>query len=201
MNIVIATGNAGKLKEISKFLGEIKNISFSNLKTLSEKYPDPEETGESFQENALQKALYYFEKTGIPTIAEDSGIVIDALKGELGIKTRRWGAGEKATDREWMDFFLKRMKKETNRNACFFSSSCLILSLEEIYIFSGKSEGTLLQESTVPLTKGIPLSSYFVPTGFKKTFTELSIEEKNGISHRGKAMGKVKKLLEKTIIL
>ncbi len=196
MKLCIATGNAGKLKEISEFLGTIKNIKLISLADIPEKIIDPDETGETFQENALQKALYYFHKTNFPTLAEDSGIIIEALKGELGIKTRRWGAGEKASDEEWIDFFLQRMEKETNRNACFFASACLVLSPEEIYIFSGKSEGTILQYSSVPLTKGIPLSSYFVPQGFQKTFTELSTDEKNKISHRGKAIGQVKKILE-----
>lgn len=197
MDICIATGNAGKLKEMNDFLGDITNINFLSLQNMPETYPDCEETGETFQENSLQKALYYFEKTQIPTLAEDSGIIIDALQGELGIKTRRWGAGSNATDEEWMEFFLNRMKKETNRDACFFTSACLVISKEEIYIFSGKCEGTILQESSVPLVKGIPLSSYFVPKGCTKTFTELGIKEKNNISHRGKAMEKIKEFLKR----
>lgn len=195
MKILLATGNQGKATEIKKFLGNVPNLELLTLQDLSESFCEPKETGNSYQENALQKAMHYFNHSGIPTLAEDSGIEIDAIKNELGIKTRRWGAGPNASDEEWMDVFLERMKSETNRNARFFASACFVQSSEEIYIFSGSCEGIILQKSDVPLQKGIPLSSYFVPKGYNKTFTELSTEEKNKISHRGKAIGKVREFL------
>ncbi len=192
MKLHIATGNSGKLAEIQSFLQGANNIEF-----VEREYIDlPEETGNTFQENALQKAMNAFLQTGIPTLAEDSGIEVDALKGELGVKTRRWGAGENATDEEWMAYFLDVMNGKKNRKARFFTAACLIISLEEIYICGGLCEGEVLQESSVPLEKGIPLSSYFVPRGYTKTFSELSREEKNTISHRGTAMRKIAKILQ-----
>jgi len=192
MKLHIATQNSGKLSEIKSFLKGL-NVDF-----VSKSYIDlREETGGTFQENSLQKAMNAFLQTGIPTLSEDSGIEVDALNGELGVKTRRWGVGEKATDEEWIVYFLKVMSGEKNRGARFFTSACLILSLEEIYICSGCCNGEILQESNIPLVKGIPLSSYFVPNGFEKAFSELSADEKNKISHRGKAMKKIAKIIKK----
>lgn len=193
--LLIATGNAGKRLEIQSFLGDIANIELLSLQDVKIEKNECEETGETFEENALQKAEYFFQKTRIPVLAEDSGIKVSALEGELGVKTRRWGAGENASDQEWMDFFLARMKTEKNRDAQFFCSACLYFSPDNFHIFSGKCEGKVLQKSNVPLQKGIPLSSYFVPTGKDEVFSFLSKAEKTQISHRGMAMKKVKNFL------
>ncbi len=198
MKILIATGNEGKFLEIKKYLGNIvdtKNLELVSLNDVGITSNDLEETGDTFEENARQKAEYFYKKTGISTLADDSGIQVDALKGELGVKTRRWGAGENATDQEWIDFFLERMKNEKNRDARFFCSVCLYLSDDEYYVFSGKSEGQVLQKSSVPLQKGIPLSSYFVPEGKNEVFSFLTKDEKSEISHRGKAMKQVEEFL------
>lgn len=192
--ILIATGNPGKLSEIKNFLGDIQNIQFLSLQDINYQGEDCEETGETFEENALQKAKFFYEKTGYTTLAEDSGIIIEALKGELGVKTRRWGAGANATDEEWMDFFLNRMKNETNRNAKFFTAACVYDGKTEKN-FSGTCQGKILEQSNTPLEKGIPLSAYFLPEGETKVFSAMSKEEKNKISHRGKAITGVKKFL------
>lgn len=196
MKILIATSNAGKLSEMQEFLGEIPGIEFLSLKDFSENFGEPEEDGSTFAENAEKKAKYFFEKTAIPTIAEDSGVFIEALKGELGVKTRRWGAGENASDEEWMEFFLNRMKDEANRSAEFFTASCFFDG-ENSEIFEGSCPGIVVQESTAPLKKGIPLSSYFIPSGKTKVFSEMTKKEKSEISHRGNAMKRVKQFLEK----
>ena len=235
MKILIATGNAGKLAEIQEFLGDIEGIEFVSLKDIDYQGEDCEETGKTFAENALQKAQFFSEQTGMVTLAEDSGIIVEALKGELGIKTRRWGAGANATDEEWLEVFLERMKNEENRNAQFFCAACLFFpSLPSVIpefggglkkdkypesistetkkdisnplsppyqgdkyqIFEGTCKGTVLQKSSVPLQKGIPLSALFVPTESKKVFSAMTKEEKNQISHRGNAMKQVKRFLE-----
>lgn len=152
------------------------------------------EDGESFKENALKKARYYFEKTRILTLGEDSGIVVEALKEELGVKTRRWGAGEKASDLEWVEYFLRRMEGVSDRRAEFFCCACLYGSGVEQY-FYGETKGLITDELMVPLKEGIPLSSCFLPEGMSKVYAALSAEEKNGISHRGKAVTGAKKWL------
>jgi len=197
MKIVIATGNQGKFLEIKNSLHNVPDLELLSLADLEISSHGCEETGDTFEENAFQKAEYFFKKTGLPCLADDSGIQVDALKGELGVKTRRWGAGEKASDQEWIDFFLNRMKNESNRKARFFCSVCLYFSPENFHIFSGTSEGKVLQKTSVPLEKGIPLSSYFVPEGKAdhQVFSFLSKDEKAEISHRGKAMKQVEEFL------
>lgn len=195
MKILIATSNIGKFTEIKELLSDLPLFTFLSLSDMPTEILPPEETGKTFAENALQKAQYYFEKTGIPTLAEDSGIEVDALAGELGIKTRRWGAGEKASDEEWMQFFLERMQHESNKNARFFCTSCLLLPHTPPLFFEGSAEGVILQTSSVPLQKGIPLSSYFLPNGHDTVFAALTPEQKNSISHRGKAIVQVKEYL------
>ncbi len=200
MRLLIATSNTGKFAEISEFLSPLPTIEILSLKDLSEEFPEPEENGTTFAENAQIKAAYYFQKTGLPTLAEDSGVEVDALRGELGVKTRRWGAGEKATDEEWMDFFLKRMESESNRSARFFCAACIIIPNHAHQVFEGSSEGIIVQESDVPLQKGIPLSSYFLPLGKEKVFAAMTPEEKNRISHRGKAIHHVVEYLKREIL-
>jgi XTP/dITP diphosphohydrolase len=195
MKLILATTNKGKEKEINQYLDQF-NFDIKSLNDIEVNIDEPSETAESFQENALQKAMHYFHYLKTPILAEDSGIKIEALPNEMGVKTKRWGAGENASGEEWIKYFLKRMKNEKNRNANFFSSICFVKSLEEIFIFSGECKGTILQETTSPLNEGIPLSSYFVPNGFNKSYIDLSINEKNKISHRGKAIGKFVEFLK-----
>lgn len=152
------------------------------------------EDGDTFEDNAYKKAAYYFEKLGLLTLAEDSGIVVEALKGELGVKTRRWGAGEKATDQEWIDFFMKRMVGESERTAKFICNVCLFDGGNPRF-FEGETVGVIAEELLVPILPGLPLSSCFVPEGYDKAYAQLSIEEKNGVSHRGKAMGEARVFL------
>jgi len=124
--ILIGSNNKGKFIEISEVLQNIavKLVQPMDL-GISE---DPSETGETFEENAAQKANFYHEKAKIPTLADDSGIIIEALQDELGIHTRRWGAGPQASDEEWIEYFLKRMKQESNKRAHFICSLAIYLT-------------------------------------------------------------------------
>ncbi len=186
--ILIATHNVGKFKELMEVLEglpfQFVSLNDEHIKT------DVEEAGETFEENAILKAVAFGSLTGLPTIADDSGIHVDALEGELGVKTRRWGAGEKANDKEWMDFFLKRMKKEKNRRAEFISVIALYQPGKEPLVFRGECVGQILPKPQVDLEPGIPLSAVFLPDGKDKVFSALSKHEKNEISHRGKAIKK-----------
>ena len=99
-SLLIATSNRGKFEEIKGFFHKLpyRFLALGDLNIAA----DFEENGSTFRENALGKAHYYANKSGLMTTAEDSGIVVDALAGQLGVKTRRWGKGEKATDLEWV---------------------------------------------------------------------------------------------------
>lgn len=154
------------------------------------------EDGGTFSENACKKARYFGNKAGFLTLAEDSGIVVEALRGELGIKTRRWGAGEQASDEEWLTFFMKRMEKEIDRSAKFACSACLFEPRQGMMrVFNGETKGKISDKILAPILQGLPLSSVFVADGMTKAYAELSTAEKNQVSHRGKAMKQVKDYL------
>lgn len=166
------------------------------------------EDGKTFEENSRKKAEYYFEKLNdrfepgkLLVLGEDSGIIVDVLVGELGIKTRRWGAGEQASDEEWIKYFLERMKGVSveERGAEFVCSACLkgvnSGGKEILENFLGKTRGVITDGLEASLRPGIPLSSCFRPEGFDRVYAALTVEEKNKISHRGKAMKGVREFL------
>lgn len=196
--LLVATKNQGKFKEIEEALKGV-NFKLVFLKDVAVDDSDFVEDGETFEENARKKARYYYEKFGGKfefVLGEDSGIMIDALDGELGLKTRRWGAGEKASDEEWVEYFLKRMEAvpEKERGAEFICCACLLSGGEE-HIFKGETDGVITHKLEAQIRAGIPLSSCFKPDGFSLVYAALSPEEKNKISHRGKAMAPLKSFL------
>jgi len=166
------------------------------LKDLSVEDEDFAEDGLTFEENAYKKAAYYAEKTGMLTLGEDSGILIDAFPGELGVKTRRWGAGEKATDSEWLEYFMDRMKGVSDRGARFVCNACLVGGGELKASFEGDTFGVITENVEGPVIAGIPLSAVFKPVGFEKVYSDLTPGEKNSISHRGKALNRMKAFME-----
>lgn len=187
-SILIATHNPGKFKEISSQL-EPLGYSCTSPADLNI-HEDVEETEDRFEANALLKARFYFNRAKIPTIADDSGILVSALKDELGVKTRRWGAGPEASDDVWLRFFLDRMSGETDRKACFV---CAIAYVDdnESQVFLGESWGQLTHAPMTTLEPGIPLSSVFLPENHDRVYSALSLEEKQAISHRGRAVSKL----------
>ncbi len=184
--ILISTHNFGKFKELMEVLEDLP-FKFVSLNDEHIK-EDVEENGNTYEENAIIKAEFFGRLTGLPTIADDSGIIVNAFDGELGVKTRRWGAGATANDEEWLNFFLHRMAFEENRKAEFISAVAFYRPNEETLTFRGECKGTILSEPQVDLEPGIPLSAVFLPEGKNKVFSALSKNEKNAISHRGKAI-------------
>lgn len=156
----------------------------------------PEEEFDTFEENAEQKARFYYERTGITTLADDSGIIVEALKDELGIHTRRWGAGKHATDQEWIEHFLKRMESETNRRARFVCVLALVGTDNNTSFFEGWCEGTITHGLEAEYLTGLPLSACFKPDGSEKVFSALKLEEKAKFSHRGKALFLLREFLQ-----
>jgi len=218
--LLIATTNQGKFREIFEVLGKLDVSNGGTFRVISLRdlcdsdecfgvedrsfsmsdFDGLEEDGETFSENAMKKAKFYHEKTGLLTVAEDSGIIVSALDGELGVKTRRWGAGEKASDEEWIEFFMKKMSGEKDRSAKFVCCACVCGEVEVgggdiCAVFEGETSGKITEKLEAPILGGLPLSSCFLPEGREKVYAALSAEEKNAISHRGKAMGKVLEFL------
>jgi len=132
---------------------------------------------------------------GLPTVADDSGIIVEALKDELGLHTRRWGAGPEATDAEWIAYFLERMKEEENKRAAFVCVLAYVDPLGATYTFEGRCEGIITPTLEADYLPGLPISACFRPEGFSRVFSALSIEQKNSTSHRGKAAHALRKHL------
>lgn len=185
MKLLIGTNNPGKIIEISSVLDGLPvDIVTPADAGITE---SPAETGDTFEANALQKARFYHEQSGLPVIADDSGIMVEALADELGIHTRRWGAGPEATDQKWIEYFLDRMATEDNKQAYFMCVLAYIDDAGTEHLFEGRCEGLITKELEAEHLPGLPISACFKPTGYDKVFSALSVEEKNEVSHRGKA--------------
>lgn len=197
--LLVATSNQGKYREILEILDQGRDQSLVNFLSLADVglKGDFSEDGRSFIENAFGKAKYYARKSGLPTLAEDSGIIVDALKNELGVKTRRWGKGDQASDEEWIEYFLEVMANvpDEKRVAAFVCVAAFIGVDGKEYIFEGVTKGVITQRLEAPIYPGLPLSSCFKPEGFDKVYSALALEEKNRVSHRGKAIRPVRDLL------
>ncbi len=194
MKLLLGTSNKGKVQEISEALASLNleivtplDLGITEL---------PHEHGSTYAENAEQKARFYFEKSGLPTLADDSGVVVDALKNELGIHTRRWGAGPDASDYQWVEFFLERMRDEKNRAAQFLCSLAYIDASGSLHMFEGSCDGTITPELEADYLPGLPISACFKPNGYSKVFSALSVDEKNAVSHRGKALSEFVQYLQ-----
>lgn len=186
MRLLIGTKNSGKIIEISEALSglSITCIDPHAVGILT----DPEETGSTFAENALQKARYYHQRSGLPTLADDSGIIVEALEKELGIHTRRWGAGPEASDEEWIAFFLQRMKNEKNKRARFVCVLAFVDEHSKEHLFEGTCDGVITETLEAGYLPGLPISACFKPDGFDCVYSAMRVEQKNSTSHRGKAV-------------
>lgn len=185
MKLLIATRNPGKFKEIADLMAPLgaECLSPADLDITE----DFEEGEDEFEANAIGKAQFYARRApGCTVVADDSGLFVDALAGELGVKTRRWGAGAEASDEEWLEFFMNRMGRESNRRAKFVCAAALIRD-EEVKVFVSEVHGVITEEVEAPVKPGIPVSSVFKPDGFERVYAAMSVEEKNRYSHRSGA--------------
>ncbi|PLX25548.1 non-canonical purine NTP pyrophosphatase [Candidatus Parcubacteria bacterium] len=193
--ILVGTHNPGKLTEIKNQLSplDMEILSLDDV-GITEDY---EETGSTFEENALAKARFYYKLSGIPTLADDAGLQIDALDGEPGVLSRRW-PGYEASDQELLDMLFAKLDGVPieKRTARFVAISALFDGKESI-ISRGESLGKIGLELACEVKPGIPWSSVFYPDGYDKVFSQLSVEEKNKISHRGKSLKKLIEELQK----
>ncbi|MGV0755096.1 RdgB/HAM1 family non-canonical purine NTP pyrophosphatase [Empedobacter brevis] len=187
MELIFATHNNNKVKEVKKMLP-----SYLSMKSLTDIhfFDEIEETGETFEENAQLKAKIIFEKTGKNIFADDSGLVIEALNGAPGVYSHRYaGTGR---DEDNIAKALKELEGKTNRKAYFISVFCLILNEKE-YFFEGRVNGTIATE--ILGDNGFGYDPIFIPDGHTKSFAQMTAEEKNTISHRGKAVEKLNDFL------
>lgn len=190
MKIVFATNNAHKLSEVKAVLGEGFELVTLKEVGITEDIP---ETGETLDENASIKARYVYERTGLDCFADDTGLEVEALGGAPGVRSARYatdGHDFAANNRK----LLKELDGETNRAARFRTVISLIRGGEEIQV-EGIVRGTIAtQESGA---EGFGYDPLFIPEGRSVTFAEMSADEKNSISHRGRAVAELVKVLKK----
>ena len=181
--LVFATNNQHKLDEVQAMVGD--NFQLQSLKDINCKAEIPE-TGVTFEENALQKSRYIFKNFQIDCFSDDSGLEVDALNGEPGVYSAHY-SGSRDSDKN-MQLILDKLGSETNRKARFRCVISLILNGKE-YFFEGSVEGHITHQRSG--SAGFGYDPIFQPDGHNITFSEMSAEQKNSISHRGRAMEKL----------
>ncbi len=180
MELLVATHNIHKKEEIQQILGNgfvVKSLTDYNI------HEEIEEDGNSFNANALIKAKYCFEKTGIPSLGDDSGLVVEALDGRPGIFSARY-AGDHDFAKN-IEKVLVEMEGIANRKAYFITVLCYYDENGAQY-FDGRAHGNLLTDNKGH--KGFGYDPIFVPEGYEMTFAEMNPEDKNQISHRKQAL-------------
>jgi len=195
LNLVIATGNPGKTAEIRDMLKGFP-IDIKNLDDFGP-IPPVVEDGDTFDENAYKKASFVSKILGYPALADDSGLVVDALDGAPGVYSARY-AGENASDQQRYTKLLDEMKGHTNRQAAFECVMSLAVPTGAALTYEGRCEGLIAEKPAGDGGFGYDPVFYYPP--LKKTFGELSREEKSRISHRGKALGELKNEFDKVLI-
>jgi XTP/dITP diphosphohydrolase len=190
--LIFATGNEHKIKEVSRSLSkEIELLGLSDV-GIDEEIP---EDHESLEDNALQKARYVFGKTGEDCFADDTGLEVEILQGEPGVYSARYaGPQKKAEDN--IHKLLENLQDLDNRKARFRTVIALIFKGKE-YLFEGICNGVI---TTQPKGhKGFGYDPVFMPNGFRKTFGEMSLKDKNLVSHRARAVAKLSLFLKEQL--
>ena len=188
MKIVFATNNAHKLREVQQTVGDKFEIVSLRECGVVEDIPENEPTLEG---NALAKARYIYSRTGLSCFADDTGLEVDALGGEPGVRSARY-ATDGHDDEANKHLLLERMEGKENRGAQFRTAMALILDGEE-YLFEGVVRGEILTQECGD--GGFGYDPLFAPEGHSESFAEMSAEEKNAISHRGRAVRKLAEFL------
>lgn len=198
--ILIATTNPGKIAELSAMLdADVQWVNLSDFKGIGE----IKEDGQTFAENARKKALGYAKETGLWTIADDSGLVIDALGGQPGVKSARF-SGAKDKERTLIDHkniakvlkLLEGVPKE-KRTAKFVCCLCMASPDKVLIETQGSLEGVIIDRETG--TNGFGYDPIFFVPKLNKTVAQMDADEKNAISHRGNAIRKLKPLLNELL--
>lgn len=195
MEIIFATGNQHKMVEAQKALGDSFTLIMPKELGLTEDIP---EDGDTLVANAIQKAEYLWNKFGKNCFADDTGLEVDALGGAPGVYSARYAGPEKGSEAN-MDKLLSELQAaeqaggEISRAARFRTVVALILD-GELHLFNGVLEGSIAKERSG--SQGFGYDPVFIPDGYSKTLAEISLEEKNAISHRGKAMRALAEFLQ-----
>ena len=187
--ICFVTGNKNKLREVQKLLFSYRLLSLDDLNFRDEIL----ETEDTIEGNALLKADHIFKKLEINCFSDDTGLFIDSLDGQPGVMSARF-AGDSSNSEDNIRLVLEKLNGKENRNAVFRTVICLIIN-GKINYFHGEVKGVITKEKTGD--KGFGYDPIFIPEGFKKTFSEFTLEEKNKLSLRAIAVSKLVKFLNK----
>lgn len=195
MEIIFATGNAHKVTEAQKALGNSITLIMPKELGITEEIP---ETGSTLEANAIQKCRYLWERVGKPCFADDTGLEVEALDQAPGVHTARYAGNGKDSNAN-MDKLLEELTRieksaEPNRAARFRTVIALITADGTLHTFEGILTGSIARQKSG--AEGFGYDPVFIPDGYgDKTLAEISLDEKNGISHRGKAMRALKTFL------
>lgn len=188
LRVLLATRNRHKLEELRRILlanglDAIEVVGLSQVR----QFPESPETGATFEENALAKAHDAARVTGLPAVADDSGLAVDALNGMPGVLSARW-AGEHGDDRANLELVLSQLKDvpDERRGAAFVCAAALVVPGSTEVVLRGEWRGTLVREPRG--TNGFGYDPIFLPEGQARTSAELSPQEKDSMSHRGRAL-------------
>ena len=193
--LVLATTNEGKTEEIRALLGEFP----VDIKNLTDFGPTPEieEDGQTFEDNAVKKARFIAKILGFPALADDSGLMVEALGNKPGVRSARY-AGEEASDADNNAKLLKELEKVENRTAAFACVIAIAVPWGPALIYEGRCEGIITNEQVG--TKGFGYDPVFYYPPLQKTFAQLSTEEKNQVSHRGQALRQLRDEFDKVLV-
>lgn len=193
--LVIATGNPGKITEIQELLTGFP----IETKSLADFGPIPEvaEDGETFDENAYKKASFTAKILGIPALADDSGLMVEALGGAPGVLSARY-AGENATDAQRVAKLLKAMQGQSHRKAAFECVISIAVPSGPALTYEARCEGLIAEQPTGQSGFGYDPLFFYPP--LNKTFGQMTIAEKSQVSHRGKALQELIQEFDKVLI-
>ncbi len=198
MKLVAATQNKHKLEEIGRIVGDF-DMELVSMKEAGLGDLDIEETGETLEENSILKAETVCRLTGCAAIADDTGLMVDALDGAPGVYSARF-AGEHGNDAANRALLLKKLKglSGPQRSARFVSVITLCWPDGRRLVATGACPGVILEEERG--SNGFGYDAVFLPDGKKESFAELSMEEKNALSHRGRALRRLHEMLSQTAL-
>lgn len=189
MKLLFASANEHKIAEIRQLLPagyELVSLAEAGF------HEDIPETADTIEGNALLKAQFMADRQSMACFADDTGLVIPALNGEPGVYSARY-AGEARNADDNMNFVLQKLEGKTDRSAYFVTVIALYLN-GHVHVFEGRVEGTILPEKRG--ANGFGYDPIFQPEGFDRTFAEMTSEEKNALSHRGRALEKMMQFLK-----
>ncbi len=192
MKLILASGNKGKLREFEEILEPL------GIEIVSQKDAgfdlDVDETGETFEENAYLKAAAICAASGLPAVADDSGLCVKALDGAPGVLSARFGGGKAWTDEQKYLYLLERLEGVSDRSAKFVSCIACVFPNGDVLRSRGECPGRILEAPEG--SGGFGYDPVFAPEGYEASFASLGQQVKNQISHRARALAAFRKELE-----